>query len=133
MNGGVVLDGRLGPDGLPITTDSIKWTSTKEGDNMETTKEGLDVDKGVKVGLAKDEAIKEGFGEKEIIDKGLEDNHTIKKDTIDGPNAEKDRGDIDGSGMPAAGASVAQVSSKQEEDDEEFEVTPLTKRRDEDE
>ena len=133
MNGGVVLDGRLGPDGKPITTDSINWTSTKEGDNMETVKEGLDVDKGVKAGLAKDEAIKEGFGEKDIIDKGLEDNGTIKKVTEDGPNAEKDRGDVDASGMPAAGSSHAQVASKQEDDDEEFEVTPLTKRRDEDE
>lgn len=60
----------------------------------------------------------------------MEDNTTIKKATEDGPNAEKDRGDVDASGMPAPGKSVAQVSSRQEEDDEEFEVTPLAKRRD---
>lgn len=101
MNGAVALDGRLGRDGFPLTTDSLKWPSVKTNDNNEIIKEGglNNVDKALKEGLSKDEAIKAGFGEKDIIDRGLEDNTTIKKATEDGPNAEKDGDNFDETGL----------------------------------
>lgn len=78
MNGAVVLDGRLGPDGKPVTTDNLVWNHVKEGDNNEKVDEGIDVDKAKKLGVTKDEAVKAGFGEKDIVEKGLEHNSTIK-------------------------------------------------------
>lgn len=103
MNGAVPLDGRLGPDGKPMTVDSLDFKKgANDADNVETIKEGgiNDVKKALKEGLSKDEAIKEGMGEKDIVDKGLEDNENLKDAQKNGGvGSKKDGDDVDESGM----------------------------------